>query len=101
MYEAFWVLPIHLGIILILYLGVIQTIEIEILKHLSIPTGDHEHFFFVHNHKWPTLSSYVFSPEIKFSTVVLLNFLIRSWHPESRGYGANLLNNFEGTVIFH
>jgi hypothetical protein len=62
-YDAFWALPVHLGIVLIFYLGVIRPIEIDILKHLGIPTGDHEHFIFVHNHKRPTLSPYVFSPE--------------------------------------
>jgi hypothetical protein len=62
MYEAFWALPPHLGIILIFYLGVIRPIEIEIMKNLGIPTVDHEHYIFVHNHKRPTLSSYVFSP---------------------------------------
>jgi hypothetical protein len=62
MYEAFWALPIHLGIVLIFYLGVIRPIEIEILQHLGVPTGDHKHYIFVHNHKRPTLSSYVFSP---------------------------------------
>jgi hypothetical protein len=62
MYEAFWALPPHLGIIIIFYLGVIRPIEIEILKNLGIPTEDHEHYIFVHNHKRPTLSSYVFSP---------------------------------------
>jgi hypothetical protein len=61
MYEAFWALPPHLGIVLLFYLGVIRPIEIEILKNLGIPTGDHEHYIFVHNHKRPTLSSYVFS----------------------------------------
>jgi hypothetical protein len=61
MYEAFWALPPHLGIVLIFYLGVIRPIEIEIMKNLSIPTADHEHYIFVHNHKRPPLSSYVFS----------------------------------------
>ena len=51
MYEAFWALLIYLGIILIFYLSVIQPTEIEILKHLGVPTGDHKHFIFVHNHK--------------------------------------------------
>ena len=62
MYEAFWALPPHLGIILIFYLGVIRPIKIEIMKCLGIPTQDHEHYIFVHNHKRPPLSSYVFTP---------------------------------------
>jgi hypothetical protein len=75
MYEAFWALPPHLGIVLIFYLGVIRPIEIEIMKNLGIPTGDHEYYIFVHNKKQPTLSSYVFSS----STV---NEVLRCGTPE-------------------
>jgi hypothetical protein len=61
LYEAFWALPPHLGIILIFYLGVLRPVEIKIMKSLGIPTQDHEHYIFVHNHKRPPLSSYVFT----------------------------------------
>ncbi|KIM73120.1 hypothetical protein PILCRDRAFT_733216 [Piloderma croceum F 1598] len=40
MYEAFWLLPPHLGLAIIFCLGVIRPIEIEILKMLDIPTTE-------------------------------------------------------------
>ena len=92
MYEAFWALLIYLGIILIFYLSVIQPIEIEILKHLGVPTGDHKHFIFVHNHKWPILLSYVFSAktvnEILYCSTLELSY-------ESQAYCKVMLSIYD------
>ena len=93
MYDAFWALPPHLGMVVIFYLGVIRPIEIEILKNLGIPTGDHEHFIFVHNHKRPTLSSYVFSP----STV---NEILHCGTPEL-SYESRACRKVMGSIYDH
>jgi hypothetical protein len=59
-YDAFWALEPHLGLALIFYLGVYQPVEIEIMKALDIPTAEHLYFIFVHMHKRPQLSTYVY-----------------------------------------
>jgi hypothetical protein len=93
MYDAFWALPPHLGIVLIFYLGVIQPIEIEILKNLGIPTEDHEHYIFVHNQKRHTLSPYVFSE----STV---NEILHCGTPEL-SYEARACRKVMGSIYNH
>jgi hypothetical protein len=59
-YDAFWALAPHLGLALIFYLGVYRPVEIEIMKALDIPTAEHLYFIFVHTHKRPQLSTYVY-----------------------------------------
>lgn len=84
MYDAFWALAPHLGLVLIFYLGVIRPVEIEILKMLGIPTIDHEHYIFVHTKKMPLTSPY------NFNTATINQLLHKDTVPElayeSRAY---------------
>lgn len=48
MYDAFWLLPNHLGIAMIFYLGVIRPIEIKVLDMLQIPTETQQTHIFVY-----------------------------------------------------
>jgi hypothetical protein len=61
-YNSFWALVPHLGLIFIIYLGVYRPVEIEVLDDLDIPTEEHKHYIFVHMTKQKTLSSYAYSP---------------------------------------
>jgi len=57
-YDAFWLLPPHLGIALIFYLGVFRPVEIAILESRGIPTEQHRHYIFVSTQR-PTNGSYI------------------------------------------
>ena len=61
-YDFFWALVPHLGLMLMVYLGAYQPVEIEIIQDLNIPTAEHTHYIFVHMTIQKTLSSYTYSP---------------------------------------
>jgi hypothetical protein len=58
-YDAFWALPAHLGIVFLIILGVVRPIEIKIMDELGIPTHEHKHYIFVYTNKRRPLTSYV------------------------------------------
>ena len=91
-YEAYWALAPHLGLALIFDLGVFRRVEIGIMKALRIPTDEHEHFIFVHTHKRPRLSSYVYDGR-KVNECLLVNTT-----PEL-AYGARALRNVHQAMV--